>query len=285
MNDKDVKRNIKVIDNLLRKKFDLGFLLDVVEKQKGVYEKPLVYWLPIVDLLRFIPDFEKEVKRIREKNKISPPKLNKELEKLLGKEKYLLYIHSHKKFARGLTLLDISEVSQKERLEVKNKIEAWEMKKFPTISKEVGMLRLLAFEKLPLVWHEAIKDYILYNKIDISLVVFRKSTPKTNIKVEAKTLEPYIELRVYAETNLAVFKKIGWLRKMQKQLPNYFDPDKFDKEILLRRFFYFVIRKHLGFNHNRANDWLKEKGLGEFDYQYASQEIERFLKLFKKPFK
>lgn len=285
MNDKDVKRNIKAIDNLLRKKFDLGFLLDAVEKQKEAHEKPFIYWLPIVDLLRFIPDFEKEVKRFREKNKISPPKLNKELKNLLGKEKYLLYIHNHKKFARGLALLGISEVERKGWLEIKNKIETWEMKKFPTILKEVGMLRLLVFEKLPSVWHEAIKDYILYNKIDISLVAFRKSTPKTNIKVEAKTLEPYIELRVYTNTNLAVFKKIDWLRKMQKQLPNYFDPDKFDEETLLRRFFYFVIRKHLGLDHKRANEWLREKGLREFDYQYASQEIERFLKLFRKPFK
>lgn len=285
MNDKDVKINVKVIDNLLRTKFDLGFLLDTLENRKRVHGKPFIYWLPIIDLLRFIPEFKKEVKRIREKYKISPPKLKKELKNLLGKEKYFLCVHDRKKFARGLSLLDVDKVSKKEWLKIEDKIKVWEVKRFPTISKEVGRLRLIVFGKLPLIWHKAIKNYILYNETDINLITFRKPIPKIIGKVESKTLEPYIELRLYADTDLSLFKKIDWLRKMQKQLPNYFDPDKFDKEIFLRRFFYFVIRKHIGFNHKKANSWLSEKDLGEFEYSYASQEIKRFLKIFIKPSK
>lgn len=238
MKDEDVK-NIEAIDNLLRGKFDLGFLLDVVEKHKGANEKSFIYWLPIVDILRFIPDFENEVKRIREKYHISPSKLNEELQNLLGKEKYLLYIHRSKEFARGLDLLNLDKLEEWTEIEVK--IEAWVTKNFPTISKEVGKLRLDTLKKLPLVWHKAINDYILFNKTSISPVLFKKPIPKISNQVEPETLEPYIEVRVYANTDLTVFKKIGWLTKMQKSLPDYFNQEKFDEKVLLRRFFYFVI--------------------------------------------
>src|SRR3990167_345228 len=85
MKDEDEEK----IDAILRREYDLGFLLDYLDdrknnpKKQGGHEKP--YWLPIADILRFIPEFNREVEGIRLKYQIKPEQMKRDLMKAIGK--------------------------------------------------------------------------------------------------------------------------------------------------------------------------------------------------------
>lgn len=276
--------NVERIDSVLRNDYDLGFLVDYLEDRKearkenpkNVSNKP--FWLSIVDVLRFIPEFNKEVKRVRRKFQIKPQRLNKELRELLGKDTYNRYFTESQKFARGLYFPDLEAADRMKAVE--KKITTWERKKFPTISQEIGRLRLFRLKKLSQMWHEAIKNYVLYEKVMLSLVIFRKQLPQIKLNVDSVTLEPYIEIRVYSHTDTSVFKQRKWLKEMRKKLPNYFNPNRRSTETLLNVFLYFVLKRHIGFTHKKTQAWLETKGLSGFAQTKSNTEIRRFLNLF-----
>jgi len=272
MKNEDVEK----IDSVLQNKHDLGFLLDYLENRKIAYNEPC--WLSAVDVLRFIPEFNEEVKRIRIKYQIDPKQLNEDLSKLLGKSVYSKHLAKSQKFARGLYYPDLKTADAMRTVD--KKIAAWEQKKFRTLSHEIGKLRIVKLGKLSGIWHEAIKNYILYNKITISLITYRKGFPKTKVCVDSDTLEPYIEIKVYSHTNIGSFKKRRWLEKMQKKLPNYSNPNKQITETFLNRFLYFVLKKHVGITHKDIQMWMKAKGLWGFEQNKSSREIRRLLERF-----
>jgi len=69
-----MKIDISEIDSYFRKDCDLGHLLDYLDQHKINRNS---YWLSIIDVLRLMPEFEKEINKIREELKINPQKNNK----------------------------------------------------------------------------------------------------------------------------------------------------------------------------------------------------------------
>jgi len=47
-----------------------------------------------------------------------------------------------------------------------------------------------------------------------------------------------------------------------------------------RRWIYYFLRKRAGYKHKEANEQLKEYGFSGIGYQYSSQEMKRFEKMF-----
>jgi len=265
------------IDSFLRNECDLGHLLDYVG-QCETFSGP--YWLPIIDVLRFFPEFEEDVTKIRKDLKIDPQKNAERLESRVGKTGLL---NGVKQVARGLKLPDLK--SKKWAL-MDTHVRKIAKEYLPELTREVSEIRLSTFGKLPPLWHDAIERYILFNIIQPTPLIFRRPMPKTEAKVDPRTGELYVEIRLYADTNISVLKKLDWWKKTQKLLPNYINLERQDEGTMLKRFFHFVLRGRAGLPHRRIYEWLEDKGFVitdyDTDYSYASQEVTRFVELLKK---
>jgi hypothetical protein len=231
------------------------------------------YWLSVIDALRAFPDFKKEIDRIRQKLSIRPDLNIKRLEEATNTKNFK---KQYTAYSRGDLLADIDDPSL-------NKIMiqiAIISEEYPKLDQEIKSLRGL-FNKLQQTWWESIKQYIIFDTPAITPVFFRRPPVVTNLVVDNVTGEKYLEIRVYSDSDLAPLKQISWWKDVQKQLDTYCDPKEKDDHILLRRFLYYVLRKHTNFNKNDISKWLESKGFSPVDYQYDNQEIQRFEELFK----
>ena len=238
-------------------------------------------WLKAIDLLRIIPEFEKSVSGIRKKYNIDPKDLKQQLEKFLGKKQYFSLIETE----QAVMKFRLPKTSSHKYEEIENKIKSWEQKQFPLLLREIGKLRLIDFGKIPLSWNDPIKDYILYNKISNYPFLSRESArwPKLATGTDPQTLEPYIQIKIYGETNLGFFRSIRRIEKFQKLLPTYKKINQKIYNTSYRRWIYYFLRKKVGYKHSETNKYLKEVyGFKPIDYQYGSQELKRFETLFKK---
>lgn len=244
-------------------------------------EKKDFYWLRAIDLLRIIPEFEKSVSGIRKKYNIDPKDLKQQLEKFLGKKQYSSLIETE----QAVMEFRLPKTNSYKYEKIKNKIKFWEQKQSPLLLCEIGKLRLVDFGKIPLSWNDPIKDYILYNKISNYPFLSRETArwPQLNYRTDPQTHEPYIQIKIYGETNLSFFKKIRRIEKFQKLLPTYKKIDQKIYNTTYRRWIYYFLRKKVGYKHSEANKYLEEVyGLKSIDYQYGSQELKRFEGLFEK---
>lgn len=260
------------IDSYLRNDCDLGYLLDYLSQRKANRD---TYWLPIIDVLRLVPEFEAEVIKIRNDLKIDPQKNIKQLERIIGKDNIL---EERKQIARGLKLLDLDDKTWNL---VDTQIQISTRKHSPELIKRVSKIKLPIFDKFQPPWHEAIESYILFEIIHITPLIFRRQTPEIQGKIDSKTREPYVEMRIYANTDISVLRKINWWKKIQKSLPNYLNVEKWNKDTILKGFLRYVLRERTGLPNKRIDEWLKRKKFDVDDYQYASQELNRFKALLK----
>lgn len=263
------------IDEYLISLCDLGYLLDYLKKRKLAADP---YLLPIIDVLRLSPGFEEEVVKIREKLSISPEDNVKKLESRLNRSNLSKVLKEH---ARGIKYIDLED-------QVLTSIDDFtksEMEKcFPNLSKRIAKLRLSTFGRLLPSWHYPIAKYILFNFVDITPLKIRRSTPQLDLKIDSKTEEPYVEIRIYADTNISNLKQVQWWKKAQKTLTNYLSMEKTDDDITLRRFFHFVLREKMKLPHQEIQEWFKQKGFifNEADFEHAAQEVIRFKNLLYK---
>jgi len=274
----NIKKNENVsdfdIDKILTEKYDLGFLLEQIKNNK--YEG--VYFLSIIDVLRFIPQFNESVKQIRNGLQINPTVINKNLCQLYGKDHFLQFITISKEIGRGINFpnpddIDLSSIS--------DKINDWKQSYYPTLSAKVATLRLKTLGKAPHTWQESIEDYILFEKISSVPLIFRKSLPDMTIKNDLRTQEPHIEIKVYADSDVSIFQKTNQWKKIKKTLPAYFEPNELDERLILTRFMQFILRKHLKLNQHHTLKWLeRHKLFNRPDYEHSSQEVKRFEGLF-----
>lgn len=266
-------KSIYDIDFFLRNECDLGYLLDYLNQRKTARDP---YWLPVIDVLRFFPEFEIEVVKIRKELKIYPQKNVKCLESSIGIKNFL---KKGKQISRGLRLAKLkSKKSALVNKHIKKLVEQYS----PELTKRASKIRLSIFGKLQPFSQNAIERYILLGVIDIAPLIFRRSTPEIKVKTNPKTKELYVEMRIYANTNISDLKRIKWWKKIQQLLPNYIYLEKWDEDTILKRFFHYILRTKAGLQHKRIYEWLKEKGFITTQYQYASQELDRFEKLLKK---
>ena len=268
--------SISDIDHFLRKECDFGHLLDYLNQRKKIRDP---YWLPIIDVLRLIPEFDDAIQGIKKELKIEPQENIKKLENLVGKAIAQKYIRESKNVARGL-MLPKTSVNQWKRINKNMSRIADEFS--PQLTKQISKIRLFLFGKLQPLWHSAIEKYILFEIIDTTPFIFRRPLPEIKTKVDPKTNETYLEMRIYADTNISVLRRVSWWKKMQKLLPNYISLEKWDKDIVLKRFLHYILKKRLDLKHKIIYDWLEEKEFTITDYCYASQEMKRFEILLKK---
>ncbi|NQU83859.1 MAG: hypothetical protein HQ536_04055 [Parcubacteria group bacterium] len=238
----------------------------------------------LVDMLQFIPKFQNEVKQIRQKLNINVKKIKGEASKLLGLKDWLYYEKCIEFYLRELSLDDMDH----DRLQrIEKRLQSWEKEKFTDLKKLVGRLRVKKIKKMPRFWQRAIEQYVLYElKNSFVYLLYRKTLerPQIALKLDKQKHEPYLEIKVYQNTSLDLFKKFKNIKDLQKLIPTYFDPKKYNHSLNEKRFLYFVLRRHLSLKHNQACDWLEEKGFGLIEPEHAGLEINRFLGSFGKSF-
>lgn len=261
------------IDNYLRNNCDLGYLLDYLNQRKTNRD---VYWLPITDVLRLIPEFEVEVQKVRNDLKIDPQKNLKWLENIVGRKNLL---EEMRQIARGLKLLDLND---KMWNIVGTQIRILTRRYLPELTKRINKIRVSFLGKLQPSWHEAIERYILFEVIHTTPFIFRRPMPEIQGRIDPKTKEPYVEMRIYADTDISVLRRRDWWRKIQKSLPNYINLEKWDEDTVLKRFLHYVLRKHARYPHKRIYEWLDEKNFIIGELQHAGQEVSRFEILLKR---
>jgi len=261
------------IKDILVKQYDLGFLFNQIKDK--TFRK--AYYLPVIDVLRFFPQFNIEVNKIRSDLKIVILKNNHDLSKLIGKRKFQEYIAELKNIARGI---DFPLSDSKKAEYIQSQINKWKKLNYPNINKVVTDIRLITFGKLPSEWQEAIENYILFNQISPIHIIYRRSIPKTQVKKDKNTGQSYIEIKIYPDTDIGVLHKHSWWKKVQKVFPDYYDPSDWDQVTIITRFIQYVLRRHLRLSQKRTLEWLEEYKLIIPDYQHASQEVSRFEKIF-----
>lgn len=270
-----IKKNEDVsdldIDKVLVEKYDLGFLLDQVKDNKfrGMY------FLSVVDVLRFIPKFNEAVKQIRGDLQIDPQAIRDKLDNLIGKSKFQNYLTELKQIARGIDF-PLSEESSG----VIDQIKDWKRKEFPFLPQKVTGVRIKVLGKTPHSWQESIEDFILFEKISSMPIIYRRSGPEINVKLDDKTREHYIEIKIYSDTDMRYLPKTNKWKNILKALPAYYDPTEWDESLTISRFMQYVLRRHLKLTQKQALEWLKSHNLTTPDYQHVSQEIRRFENLF-----
>ncbi len=275
-----IKKNEDVsdldIDKVLTEKYDLGFLLDQI-KNKNIYK---FLSLPIIDVLRFFPQFGESIKRIREELDINPETIREDLSKQIGIESFQNFALDSKSLVRGIFSVSTQLIDSYDYNEVTTKITDWKRKRFPLLPKKVASIRLKVFGKVPHAWQVAIEDYILFEKISAVPIIYRRPSAEIKAKVNNATSEPYIEVKIYADTDIESLPKISWWKKVQKLLPAYCDPREWDENMVITRFMQYVLRRHLKLTQKQTLEWIKKHNLIAPDYQHASQELRRFEELF-----
>ena len=202
------------INDYLRNDCDLGHLLDYLNTRQ--IKTP--YWLPIIDVLRQMPEFEKVVKNIRRKLKIETREYSTKLPNKIDNDQVEYYLQEVKQVARGLQLPTLSSHSQKKiDLLLDKRISVYQ----PRLSNYVASIRLLLFGKLQHAWHAAIERYIVFGIIESTPLLFRKPLPVITHSVDPQTNEPYISIQVYSDTDLSFFARRSWLNELQSIIPNY----------------------------------------------------------------
>lgn len=261
------------IKDILIKQYDLGFLFDQI-KDKTFHK---AYFLPVIDVLRFFPQFNNAFNKIRRGLKVDVEKNCLTLSNLIGNSKFQKYITELKNIARGI---DFPLPDKKEVKYIHNQIDNWKNINYPDIHKTVADIRLKTFGKLPVAWQEPIENYILYGQISPIHIIYRRSIPETQIKKDKNTGQPYIEIKIYPDTDISVLHKHSWWKKTQKLFPDYYDPSDWDEIVIITRFIQFVLRRHLKLSQKRTLEWLEEHKLIIPDYQHASQEVSRLENIF-----
>ena len=264
------------IDSYLKKNCNLKHLIDYLDDNHKSYKDP--YWLPIIDVLRLIPEFEKEIEKIRKELKIIPQKNIEKLEARLNKKIVHNFIKKSTMIARGLKLLKINK-EQWEKID--NALDKIAKNDFPLLDSRISQIKTKMFGKLQPLWHSPIKQYILFNIINPTPLIYRRQMPKIKAQTDSKG-NTYLELRIYADTDVSVLKRISWWKKCQMFLPDYLSFNKWDNDTLLKRFLHYVLRKRLSLKHKEIRDWLKGKGfISATEDYYGSQEVKRFETLLK----
>lgn len=248
----------------------------------------------VADLLRFLPEFQSRVKSIRESLKITPEIVNKERLKLFGKANFQTLQITEK----SVDELDFDlnlQVPVAQQSELLRKTDDWERKRFPTLNKSIGKLRLKEFGGIPLSWAKAIKDYILYERIS-NQPLFSRSTfrwPSIEAMVEKDTLEPYLEIKIYGDTELSFLKKTTVLSEFQKLLPTYHKINKETSKFFYKKLVHYYLKKVKNLKTKGRADKSSDKKQDIMDVQeqygikqpispeHSSQEIKRLLKLLQ----
>lgn len=261
------------------KKFWDTIYLNAIRTSKGLPSPR------IIDLLLLFSEFEKSIKDIRKKYQITPKSIESEL-KLLLKESYELY-------RSGESIIDKAEkeglidkegklrISLEKHGKLQDIVAKWEKHRFPTVNKDISILRLKVFGKIPRSWTEPIKDYLLYNKRSISYADNEKPNPEISFKQDDETSEQYLDIKIYGDSNLSLLTNKKLLKNLQKKLPTYFHLEKGAEENLERRAFYYLLRNKFKLKPQKASDKLEELLYEPIDYEHDSQELKaRFTSLF-----
>ncbi len=270
-----IKRNEDVsdldIDKILIETYDLGFLLDQIKDNKfhGIY------FLSVIDALRFIPQFNEAVKQVREHLLIDPQFIQNKLENLIGRNKFQNYLTESKHISKAIEF----PLNEESKL-INKEITDWKRKQFPSLPQQVTRIRLKILGNAAHNWQEAIEDYVLFEKISPVPLVYRRHGPEINVKQDDKTREHYIEIKIYADTDMRYLPKISRWKTIQKALPTYCDPNEWDESLVISRFMQYVLRRHLQLTQKQTLEWLKKHNLTFPDYQHTSQELKRFEDLF-----
>lgn len=244
-------------------------------------------YIPLIDMLCFVPKFREEIEALRKNLEVEPEKIVANVIREIGADKWRFYkrnteFHKH--------TMSKEELDSENYEEIEKTLRAYEKEKFPNLKKMVAGLRYRKVKGLAEVWQRAIEQHVLYDLVSaVTYFFYRRErtleSPQIKLKLNHERLEPYLEMQVYANTDLTFFKKVSNIKELQKLLPTYKNVGAFDEKKSTLRFWYFLLREHLGLSHELATVWLEEKGFDPEeipDESHAGQCIHRFLNLFGK---
>lgn len=261
----------KEIDNILKTKFDLDFLLNQISG------KNILFGPSVIDVLRFVPKFAKAITSIRIDLKINQSKIKDTLRRIVGVEDFDNYIVDCRNIARAIDFPLSQSWSN-----VNLKIEAWKVDNFPGLISRVSQLRLVTLGNAPHSWQKAIEDYILFDLISPIPALYRREGVGLEIRRDEVTNDSYIEIRIYADTNPKLLPSRRDLVWLQKSLRGYANPSDLEVKIFVSRFAQFILKNTLKLDRSSIEDWLNDKNFDVPDYEHESQEIKRFMSLFSK---
>ncbi|MFA4880796.1 MAG: hypothetical protein WC650_04215 [Candidatus Doudnabacteria bacterium] len=271
----------------------------------------------LITTLKFIPTFNQVVSEIREKYKIKPKQLLKELQKVFPKNKELVNEIVENKYSYLLDRI-LHKLQYKEEfnrlewiflllhleedwltgigkwLKARREIEDWENKKFPNLNKEINVSRHTTL-KLPREYFRSLKNYILYDAKGEILHKDWQTWSRNEIEIETidspekevvciKNFEPYIRVKIYGDTNISKMRALSKaIKRRQKELPVYKARAliQSNPEKNLKKAIYYYLRKGMRLPPKRANILLLKlnykKGIS---IRADSREIKRFEEFF-----
>lgn len=270
-----------------------GLFLKFPELPSMERVKADAFLISSMSLLRVIPKFEDEIRKIRERYGINPEILSKKL-KLLVKDPGLLEVIQDYETVNGFdkiyyehylrhtnpkidaTLLNSLVLKAEKGYK---KVEEFENKNFPRLLLEINALRIFTFKKIPEDWTPYIKRYLLYNDISAaSFSPFKEGrVPEIHLVTDAKTFEPYVQIKVFGNTSIDALKEnLPFVHKLQKSLPTYNRLTEDLHKNIQRSWLYYFLRTQAHLTNKMANDVLSLYGFKTVAYQYDSQELKRF---------
>lgn len=260
------------------------------------------YWLRALDLLKALPNFGGAVEGIRARLGIRPTDQLRVIKGLVADPQLLSWgmacdtpsgFNPEPYYYRTALTKSLTPLASRRKLKTLTEskvrraqeiIHQYEQSRFPTLDREVARLRLFDIGKVPVSWHNTVKHYVLYGEQDGYPAKPRKGalSPPWAIKVDPQTLEPYAEIRIYAETNPGTATRFLWLaRKLQKALPSYPSIINQRQVALMQAWIYFTLTKLQGLTRKKANEQLKRYGLNIVDTGHELRVLRRFKRLAK----
>jgi hypothetical protein len=213
----------------------------------------------------------------------------------LGDSKYDLYVKRKKLindlFYTGNNIAgeDIFNKILETHGKMAKSLVKWQSHNFPKLDIYISSIRLLTFGKLPKVYHDAIKEYVLYGTKNTTPVLFRRQQPVITIEKDKKTIDPYINIKIYVDTDIStksIFstKLLDYIRGLQTELPNYFKPLTVPQaSSFIRTWLYLYLTESKGLSSIKANDILENQyHLTPVEQAHLTQTVKtRFKDIFK----
>lgn len=255
------------------------------------------YFLTALDLLRALPNFEKAVEEVRRSYGIKPSQLTRELRRVVPNQNLRDMARAcdsadgfnERPYHRHVAMVQALGSSPKPILSnietvmaAQSKIHEFEKDKFPDLDKHIGKLRLFDIGRVPVSWHSLLKKYVLYG--ENSLYPFKPYkgalSPQLKPRVDQLTLEPYIEIRIYADTDLGRPTDLHrWARVLQKALPTSPSILNQNQTAIMQAWVYYTLTQRQGLSRKEANRVLVSYGLKTVALGRESRILQRFRQL------
>lgn len=259
------------------------------------------FWLEMnatplrVDALEWLalyPEFNDGVHKVRIDLKIDVQDWNQRAKNLLGED---LYEH-YTTFPVNYRLNEIVDdwdyshllSAKEEYLKAIKILDEW-TRDYPLgLDKQIHWLRMDACGHVPGHWHGALKRYVLFDVREVIDALQRNNFPEVSVKTDSVTGDEYIELKIYAGTDLSFYNSKKFRKRLADQvhsLPKVFKPNNIRTLSLFRRLLFAqMLQKSDEATSAEAvevvNDKIEKLHLAPIEVDELNKELSQRLKRY-----